>query len=156
MTGAAHLDPVVGRLEAEGRGVGNLEFVEGTVIEIDNVVAVETDEVVVEFGASVEASDSTRVAGLGDHAQSGEKLDRAINRSAGDAGKARLDRFEDLIGGRVVAEVEDHFEDDATLHRASLAALAAEPSEEFDTLCPCRLVQAAAPSSSVVALGFTR
>ena len=72
-------------------------------------------------------------------------FESAIDRGARDPGEAVFDGVEDLIGGGVIVEVEDRFEDDPALHRAALAALAAELPEELDAFCPCRLVQAAAP-----------
>jgi hypothetical protein len=50
----------------------------------------------------------------------------------------------------VIVEFEYRFEDDPALHRAALAALAAEPPEELDAFCPYRLVQSAAPPVSAV------
>jgi len=133
LTDSTDLDPVVGRFESEGRGVGKLEPVKGGVVEVDEVVAVEAHEVVVELGSGVEAGDSTGMAGLGDHAHAGQVFESAVDSCAGYAGKARLDGIENLVGRRVVVEVEDRLEDDPALHRTAFAAIAAEPPEKLDS-----------------------
>jgi hypothetical protein len=113
-------------------------------IEIDEVVAVEAHQVVVELGASVEAGDPTRVAGLSNHAHAGEVLERALDRRAGDAGETSLDGVADLISRRVVFQVEDRFEDGPPLHRAALAAFSAQAMKLVDSSLFFQLVQAAA------------
>jgi len=118
------------------------------VIEVDEVVAVEAHEVVVELGSGVEAGDSTRMASLGDHAHASEVLESAVDGCTGDAGKAGLDGIENLVGRRVVVEVEDRLEDDPSLHRTAHATITTEAPEEFDPLRTCRLVQATAPRFS--------
>jgi hypothetical protein len=101
--------------------------------------------VVVDFGARVISGNPARVAGLGDDPRAGEVFEGAVDGGAGDAGEPVLDGFEDLIGRRVIVELEERFEDDPALNRATLAALAAKLPEEFDAFCPCRLVQVAIP-----------
>ena len=99
----------------------------------------------VEFEAWVEAGDATGMAGLCNHTHAGKMIEGAVDGGACDAGEAILNGIEDLIGRRVIVELEDRLEDDPALHRTALTALAAEPPEELDTFCPCLLVQAVAP-----------
>jgi hypothetical protein len=141
----AQLHAVVVDLETEGRGVWNRQLIQSISFEIDELVALKAYEVVVEVKARVEARHATGMAGLGDHSHVREVLEGAVNGCVCDSWQAIFDRVEDQIGRRVVVEIEDRLEDDAALHRATLAALAAQPPEKLDTFCPSRLVQAAAP-----------
>ena len=145
---SAQLHAVVAHLEAEVRGIWDRQSIEIVVFEIEELVAAETHQVVVEFEARVEAGDATGMAGLCDHAHAGEVLEGAINGGACDPGEAVFNGIEDLIGRGVIVELEDGFEDHAALHRTALAALATELFEKLDAICPCRLVQAAAPRNS--------
>jgi len=70
-----------------------------------------------------------RVARLGDHTHVGEVLESPVDRGAGDSVEAGLDRVENLIGRRVIIQVEHGFEDHPALYCAALAALTAEPPE---------------------------
>jgi hypothetical protein len=144
----AQLDAVVVDLETEGRGVGYRQSVQAIIFEIDELVTAEAHQVMVELEARIVAGDPTGVAGLGDHTHVGEVLEGSVDRGAGDAGEAISDGVEDPVSGRVVVEVEDRFEDDPALHRATLAALAAEPFEILDALLFHGFVQAAAPRFS--------
>ena len=98
-----------------------------------------------ELEARVETGDPAGMAGLRDDSHAGKMIEGAIDRCARDAREAGIDGVEDLICRRMVVEFEDSLKDDPALHRATLAKLAAEPPEELDAFCPCRLVQAAAP-----------
>ena len=149
MADSAQLHAIVVDLETEGRGVGDLQFVQDVVFKVEELVAAETDQVVVEFEARVETGDPAGMAGLCDDTHSGEVLEGAIDRCARDSRNSNFDGVKYLICRRVIVELEDRFEDDPALHCATLAALAAEPPEELDAFCPCRLVQAAAPLNSV-------
>ena len=124
---------------------GIVNSFKSVVFEIEELVTAETDQVVVELEARVEAGDATGMAGLRDDSHAGEVIEGAIDRGARDAGEANFDGVEYLICRRVIVELEDRLEDDPALHRATLAAFAAELLEELDAFCPCRLVQAAAP-----------
>ena len=99
----------------------------------------------VELEPWVEASDATWMTGLCNHTYAGEVLEGAVDGGAGDVGEVVIDSVEDLIGRRVIIELEDCLEDDPALHRATLTALAAELPEELNAFCSCRLVQSAAP-----------
>jgi len=141
----AQLHAVVIHLEAEGRGVGDCQLIQFVVLEVEELVTAKAHQVVVKLEARVEACDATGVTGLCNDAHAGEVLEGAVDRGASDTGKAIFDGIEDLIGRRVIVEIEDRLEDDPALHRAALAAVATELREKLDTFCPCRLVQAAAP-----------
>ena len=97
----------------------------------------------VELETGIVTGDPSGVASLGDHSHVSEMVQSAIDGGARDSGEAFFHGVEDLIGRRVVVEVEDRLEDDPALHRTALAAIAAEPLEKLDALCSCRLVQAA-------------
>jgi hypothetical protein len=144
------LNAVVVHLETKSRGVGDGQLIQIVIFEIDEVVAPEADQVVVELEAGIEAGDPARVAGLGDHTHAGEVFEGAVDGGARDARETRFDGIENLIGRRMVVEVEDRLEDDPPLHSAAFAALAAQPPEELDAVSTCRLVQAAAPSLAIV------
>lgn len=150
MTDSAQLHAVVVHLETEGRGIWDLQAIETVVFEIVELVAAQTDQVMVKLETWVEAGDPTGMTGLGDHSHTREVLESAVDGGARDAGEAVLDGVEDLIGRRVIIELEDRFEDDPALHGATLTALAAELFEKLDAFFPCRLVQAAAPKISVI------
>lgn len=145
MADSAQLDAVVVDLESEGRGVGYRQFVQVAIFEIDELVAAETDQVVVELEAGIVAGNPTGVAGLGDHSHAGEMLEGAVDSCARYSGEVDLDSIEYLVGGRMIVEVENRLEDHTALYRAAFAALATEPFEELDAFCPRRLVQTVAP-----------
>jgi len=145
LTDPAQLHAVVVHLETEGRGVGYRQLIQAVIFEIEELVAMEADQVVVELEARVEAGDATGMTGLRDDAHAREVLEDAVDGCAGNAGEAILGGVENLIGRGVIVELEDCFEDDPPLHRAALTALAAELFEKLDAIYPCRLVQAAAP-----------
>ena len=107
------------------------------VFEIEELVTAEAHQVMVEFEARVETGDPAGMAGLCDDAYAREVFEGAVDGGACDAGEA--------IGRWMVFEIEDRLENDPALHRAALAEFPAELFEELDAICPCRLVQAAAP-----------
>lgn len=115
------------------------------VFEIEELVTAEAHQVVVELEAWVETGDPAGMAGLCDNAHAREVFEGAVDGGACDAGEAILNGIEDLIGRWMVVEIEDRLENDPALHRAALAAFAAEVVEELDAFCSSRLVQAAAP-----------
>jgi len=152
---SAQLHAVVVDLETEARGVWDRQLIQTVIFEIEEFVAAEAHEVVVELETRVEACDTSWVTGPGDHTDFGEVIEGPVNGGARDAWEAVFDGVKDLIDRWVIIEVEDRFEDYSALHRTALAAFAAEPPEELDAFCPCRLVQAAAPRfrpSSMMAL----
>jgi hypothetical protein len=53
----------------------------------------------------------------------------------------RLDVIGDLVGRRMVVELQDRLENHPALHGAALSALEAHPLEELDPLSPCRRFQ---------------
>ena len=117
------------------------------ILEIEELVTAKAHQVVVKLEARVEACDATGMAGLCDDAHAGKVFEGPIDGGPRDDGETSLDSVEDVIGRWVIVELENRLEDDPALDRAALAALAAEPPEELDAFCPCRLVQAAAPRS---------
>jgi len=114
-------------------------------IKVDELVAVEAHQVVMKLGANVEPGDATGVARFGDDSNTGQMIEGAVDRGAGDSGFALRNRVEYLISRRVIVEVEDRPENDPPLHRTPFAPLTAQASEllyssfffrNFQTLFP--------------------
>ena len=116
--GAAKLDPEVRHFEAERRGVGNRERAEILVIDVDDAVAAQTDQMVVDVDARVVAGHPTRVAGLRDHAHRAEGFQVSMDGGPGDLRVSDTHRLEHPVGGGVVIGVQDGFEEGAPLDRA--------------------------------------
>ena len=133
---AAKLDPEVRHFEAERRGVGNRERAEILVIDVDDAVAAQTDQMVVDVDARVVTGHPTRVAGLRDHAHLAQGFQVSVHGGPGDTRVSDTHRLEHLVGGGVVLAVQDGLEEGASLDRARDARLPTQLLELLEAIPP--------------------
>ena len=123
-TPASKVNEVVLDLEAVAADVGPREFVEARVLQVNDVAAIQADEVMVLAQLGVETRRRAGVAGPGQEAKGDECSQDAIDGHARELGQARMEGMENLVGGRVVPAVQDRFEHGAPLHGDGQPALA--------------------------------
>lgn len=131
---APELYPVVLNLESGGRRVRDLQLGQLLVVKINHPVTVQANQVVVVFGGGVVACHPARVAGLGDHTEIDQKIQRSVDRGPGDAGAIVTHGLEHLVGRRVVEALENRLENDSPLQGAGDSTL---PAECFQFPEPC-------------------
>jgi len=123
-TPASEVNVVVLDLEPVSADIGPREFVEARVLQVDDVAAIQADEVMVLVQLGVETRRRAGVAGPGQEAKGDECSQDAIDGHARELGQARMEGMENLVGGRVVPAVQDRFEHGAPLHGDGQPALA--------------------------------
>ena len=96
--------------------------------------AIQADEVMVLVELGVEPGGRAGVAGLGQEAEGDECPQDAMDRHPGDLGESGAHGPVNLLGGGVVAAVEDGFEHGAALGGDRQAALAMGGEEAVDPL----------------------
>ena len=138
-TPASEVNVVVLDLEPVSADIGPREFVEARVLQVDDVAAIQADEVMVLVQLGVETRRGAGVAGLGQETQGDQFSQDAIDGHARELGQARMDGVENLVGGRVVAAVQDRVEHGAPLHGDRQPVLAMGGLEARDSsLFLCR------------------
>jgi hypothetical protein len=103
-------------LEAVAADIGPRELIEALVLEVEDVAAIQADEVMVLVEFGVEPSARAGVTGLGEEAKGDQCSQDAIDGHARELGQARMDGVENLFGGRVIPAVHDRLEHGAPLH----------------------------------------
>jgi hypothetical protein len=124
---------VVLDLETVSTDIGPREFVQARVLQVGDVAAIQADEVMVLVQLGVETRRRAGVAGLGQEAKGHQRCQDAIDRHARELGQARLNGVENLIGGRVVAALQDCLEHGAPLHGDRQPTLAVGGLKELDS-----------------------
>ena len=115
------------------------DAVEARVLQVDNVAAIQADQVMVLMQFWVETRRTAGVAGLGQETKGDQFSQDAIDGHAGELVEARMDGAENLVGGRVVPAVQDRFEHGTPLHGDRQPVLAMSGLEARDSLlflCP--------------------
>jgi hypothetical protein len=115
-TPASKVNVVILDLETVSGDIGPPEFVEARLLQVDDVAALQADEVMVLMQLGVEARRRAGMAGLGQEAKGDQCSQNAIDGHAGELRQGRMDGVEDLVGGRVVTAVQNRFEHGAPLH----------------------------------------
>jgi hypothetical protein len=123
---------VVLNLEAVEAGIGPGEMVEARVFQVEDVAAVEADEVMVLVELGVEAGGRAGVAGLGEQAERDEGPQNTVDGHAGDLGEIGAHGAVHLLGGGVVGAAKGGFEDSAALGGERQAAFAMGGEEVVD------------------------
>ena len=138
-TPASKVNVVVLNLETVAADIGPWEFVEARVLQVDDVAAIQADEVMVLVQLGVETHRGAGVAGLGQEAKGEQGCQDAIDGHARELGHARMNGVEDLVGGRVVPAVQNRLEHGPPLHGDRQPALAVGGLKALDTsLFLCR------------------
>ena len=88
---------------------------------------------VVKLDAVVVADGVTWMTGFGDDAQTGKRIERAVNGGAGDAWDLANDRIENLVSRGMIVEVENRIEDGAPLKGNRDPVLPAFSREQIET-----------------------
>jgi hypothetical protein len=133
-TPASKVNVVVLDLEAVAADIGPRELVEARVLQVEDVAAVQADEVMmlVEFG--VEPGGRAGVTGLGKKAERDECPQNAMDRHPGDLGESDAHGPVKLLGRGVVAAVEDGFKHGPALGGDRQSALAMCGEEQVEPL----------------------
>ena len=138
-TPASKVNVVVLNLETVAADIGPWEFVEARVLQVDDVAAIQADEVMVLVQLGIEPGGRAGVAGLGQEAKGDQGCQDAIDGHARELGHARMNGVEDLVGGRVVPAVQNRLEHGPPLHGDRQPALAVGGLKALDTsLFLCR------------------
>lgn len=87
---------------------------------------------VVDIYSGVIAGRPAGVAGLGNDPESCQVFEGSVDGGFGDSRQPALDGLENIVGGGVIVEIEDRFEDRLPLHRTALALFATQPFEQID------------------------
>lgn len=91
-------------------------MVEARVLQVNDVAALQADEVMVLLQLGIETRRRAGMASLGQETEGNQCSQDAIDRHAGELGQARMDGVEDLVGGWVVTAVQHRLEHGAPLH----------------------------------------
>ena len=137
-TPASKVNVVVLDLEPGLSDIGPRELVEARVLQVDDVAAIQADEVMVLVELGVEPGGRAGVAGLGQEAEGDEGAQDAMDRHPGDLGESGAHGAVNLLGGGVVAAVEDGFKDGPALggDRQSALAMGGEEAVESVAVFP--------------------
>jgi hypothetical protein len=115
---------VVLDLETVAADIGPRECVQAHVLQVDDVAAIQADQVMVLMKLGIETRRRAGVADSGQEAKRDQCSQDAIHGHARELGQARMEDVENLVGGRVVPAVQDRFEHGAPLHGDRQPALA--------------------------------
>jgi len=138
-TPASEVNVVVLDLEPVSADIGPREFVEARVLQVDDVAAIQADEVMVLVQLGVETRRGAGVAGLGQEAKGHQRCQDAIDRHARELGQVPMNGLENLVGGRVVPALQNCLEHGAPLHGDRQPTLAVGGLKALDAslfLCP--------------------
>jgi hypothetical protein len=133
-TPASKVNVVVLNLEAAMADIGPGKSVEARVLQVQDLAACQTEEVMVLVKLGVKTRRRARVTGLGEQAQRDECPQNAMDRHPGDLGKSGAHRPVNLLRGGMVATVEDSFKDGPALGGDRQPALAMGGKEAVDPL----------------------
>lgn len=128
------MNVVVLDLEAVATGIGPREFVEACILQVEDVAAIQADEVMVLVQLGIEPGGRAGVAGLGQEAEGDECAQNAMDRHPGDLGEFGEHGPVNLLRRGVVATVENGFKDGAALGGDRQSALAMGGEEAVDPL----------------------
>jgi hypothetical protein len=133
-TPASKVNVVILDQESVTAGIGPREFVEACILQVEDVAAIQADEVMVLVQLGVEPGGRAGVAGLGQEAEGDECAQDAMDRHPGDLGEFGEHDPVNLLGRRVVATVEDGFKHGPALGGDRQSALAMGGEEAVDPL----------------------
>jgi hypothetical protein len=131
---ASKVTVVAFNLEAVATDVGPRKLVEARVLQVEDLAAVQADEVMVLVQLGVEPGGRAGVAGLGQEAEGDECPQNAMDRHPGDLGKLAAHRPVNLLGRGMVATVQDGFKHGPALGGDRQPALAMGGEKAGDPL----------------------
>jgi hypothetical protein len=133
-TTASKVNVVILDLETAAADIGPRELIEARVLQVEDVTAVQADEVMVLVELGVEPGGRARVTGLGHETEGDECPQNAMDRHPGDLGKSAAHCPVNLLGRGMVATVEDGFKHGPALGSDRQSALAMGGEEAVDPL----------------------
>jgi hypothetical protein len=133
-TPASKVNVIILDLEAAAADIGPRELIEARVLQVEDVAAVQADEVMVLLELGVEPGGRARVTGLGQETEGDECPQNAMDRHPGDLGKSAAHCPVKLLGRGMVATVEDGFKHGPALGGDRQSALAMGGEEAVDSL----------------------
>ena len=128
------MNVVVLNLETVSAGIRPREFVQARVLQVEDVAAVQADEVMVLVQLGVEPRGRAGVAGLGQEAERHECTQNPMDRHPGDLGQFAPHRAVNLLRRGMVMPVEDGFKHGPALGGDRQSALAMGGEETLDPL----------------------
>ncbi len=138
-TPASKVNVVILDLEAAAADIGPRELIEARVLQVEDVAAVQADQVMVLMELGVEPGGRARVTGLGQEPEGGECPQNAMDRHPGDLGKSDAHRPVNLLRRGMVMTAEDGFKHGPALGGDRQSALAMGGEEAVDPLLFFRL-----------------
>jgi hypothetical protein len=121
------MDVVVAYLESQPANVRPGDPVEAYLFEIDDIPAVQADQVMMLMGLGFESRRRAGVAYPGNQPHLHEGIQNTVYGGAGDAGESRSDLIVDLIGCRMILMIADGLEHRPALYGDRKPVLAARP-----------------------------
>jgi hypothetical protein len=128
------MNVVILDLEAVAADVGPRELVEARVLEVEDVAAIQADEVMVLVEFGVEPSARAGVTGLGEEAKGDERPQNPMDRHPGDLGEPGAHGPVKLFRRGMVATVKEGFKHGPALGGDRQPALAVGGEEAVDGL----------------------
>jgi hypothetical protein len=133
-TPASKVNVVAFNLEAVAADIGPREFVEARVLQVEDVAAIQADEVMVLVQLGVEPGRGAGVAGLGQEAEGDECPQNPMDRHPGDLGEFGAHRPVNLLGRGMVTAAQDGFKYGPALGGDRQPALAMGGEEPVEAL----------------------